>query len=187
MHKPAPVQANFLGYPGTVGATAIPYIVSDRVTIPPCAKASASEHLVMLPHTLMPTKHWDIPEASPKVTGLEAKFVLGSFHKAAKISPNIFRVWKNLAHRIPEGVLWLTRIAPNLQPQLKAEAHAAGVLNVIIHDQIPTDEMMAGGHLSVRRMSDIAVDTPGYNGHTTVCPIKLYRCELIEHCYVAGG
>jgi len=47
-------------------------------------------------------------------------------------------------------------------------AKASGVTSVLVQDQIPTDEMMAGGHLSVRRMADVALDTPGYNGHTTV-------------------
>jgi len=66
------------------------------------------------------------------------------------------------------GVLWLTRINPNLQQQLVVEAQAHGITNILLHDQVPTDDMMAGGHLSVRRLADIAVDTPGYNGHTTV-------------------
>ena len=48
------------------------------------------------------------------------------------------------------------------------QAKASGVTKVLVQDQIPTDEMMAGGHLSVRRVADVALDTPGYNGHTTV-------------------
>ena len=103
MLQPARVQANFLGYPGTLGADAIPYIVSDRATVPPLATSSVSERLVMLPWALMPTKRWMVPPVDPNIEQLQDKFVLGSFHKAAKVSPAIFGVWSNLVKRVPEG------------------------------------------------------------------------------------
>ena len=57
----------------------------------------------MLPFALMPTKRWTVPQVSAAIEELKEKFVVGSFHKAAKISPAIFDAWSNLANRIPQG------------------------------------------------------------------------------------
>ena len=100
-----------------------------------------------------------------------SRFVLGSFHKHAKLSPIIFTVWRNLAKRIPNSLLWVVRIADNVQPQIRLEAESHGVTGMVVHDQIRTEDMQQGAHLAARIWSDIALDTPVYNGHTTMAEL----------------
>jgi len=167
----APVQVNFLGYPGTLGAPAVPYIISDHATVPPSSILSVSERVVNLPHCLMATKRWHIPPLQGGVAGLENKFVLGSFHKQAKLHTSIFSVWRNMGKRIAGSVLWVTRISEKVQEQLQLEAQSHGLNSLLVHDQIPTEDMMAGAHLAARSLADLAMDTPIYNGHTTVAEL----------------
>src|SRR5262249_54331267 len=47
--RPSPVQVNYLGYPGTMGAKFVDYIMADPVIIPKAHEAYYAEKVVRLP------------------------------------------------------------------------------------------------------------------------------------------
>src|SRR5262249_10677937 len=95
--RPAPVQVNYLGYPGTTGAEFIDYLITDPVVTPPELAGDFRERLVWLPHTYLATDHQQ-PIAAARATragqGLPEKgVVFCCFHNSYKIEPRVFDVW----------------------------------------------------------------------------------------------
>lgn len=164
----APVQIAYLGYPGTMGADFIDYMIADPVVIPPKERSAYTEHVIYLPHTYQPTddqRH--IPETSTTRAdfGLpEDAFVFCSFNNNYKIGPAEFDVWMRLLHAVPTGVLWLLRSNPAAEVNLRREAQARG----IVADRLVFAEKMEhAAHLARHRHADLFLDTFNYNAHTT--------------------
>src|SRR5690606_33908722 len=103
---PAPIQVNYLGYPGTMGADFIDYILADPVVAPMEHQEHYAERIVHLPHTYQPNDRQR--RVSEKVftraeLGLpEDAFVFCSFNNSYKLGPQIFDVWMRLLARVPD-------------------------------------------------------------------------------------
>src|SRR5438477_7435568 len=112
-HRPAPVQVSYLGYPATMGADFIDYIVVDSSVVPTSEQAFFSERLVHLPDCYQVNDSTrEIASApSPRADlGLPADaLVLCSFNNSYKISPAVFDVWMRLLAATPGSELWLLR------------------------------------------------------------------------------
>ena len=166
-HRPAPVQASYLGYPGTMGAPYIDYILADRVVIPESHLPFYTEQVVYLPNSYQCN---DVarPITEPPTraeTGLpEAGFVFCCFNNNFKIAPEIFTVWMRLLHEVPHSVLWLLEDNSDSMRNLRREA---GVRGVAPDRLIFADRIGASDHLARHRLADLFLDTQPYGAHTT--------------------
>jgi len=168
--KAAPVSVTWLGFPGTTGADYIDYILTDRIVTPPSEAKYYSEKIIYLPHTYQPTDNKQIisdRKSTRRNLGLPGDpdtIVFSSFNQTHKIEPKAFDSWMNILKRVPNGILWLfvdNKIAVN---NLKNEAKKRGVNTgrLFFAGPLPKDE-----HLKRLSLSDLALDTFTYNGHTT--------------------
>lgn len=167
--RPAPVQVNYLGYPGTMGSDYYDYILADRHIVPPEHQAYYTERVVYLPDTYLPTDNSvQIAERTPTRAecGLpEQGFVFCSFSHDYKISPPVFDVWMRLLARVPGSVLWLVSRGELTQGNLRREAQARGIdpARLVFAGRVPRVE----DHLARYRQADLFLDTHPYNAHTT--------------------
>lgn len=167
-HRAAPVQAAYLGYPGTMGADFIDYIIADDVTIPAEARNFYSETIAALPHSYQVNDDQRrISEApvSRVECGLpEDGFVFCCFNNGYKISPDAFAIWMRLLREVEGSVLWLLRADEIAVRNLRSEAERAGVDpgRLVFADRVPLDR-----HLARHRCADLFLDTFVYNAHTT--------------------
>ena len=167
--RPSPVQVNYLGYPGTMGAPFIDYIIADRILIPEQNRIHYSEQVVYLPHTYFPTdRNRRIAEHTPNRAeeGLpEAGFVFACHNTAYKISPEIFDIWMRLLGAVEGSVLWLSSTISSAIVNLQREARARGIApnRLIFASRAPQRE----DHLARLRLADLFLDTLPYNAHTT--------------------
>ena len=129
-HRPAPVQVNYLGYGGSMGADFVDYVIGDPVVIPPAAAACFSEAVAYLPDTYFPG-FWSRPQpvaATRADFGLpENAFVFCVFGASYKITPPVFEIWLQLLHLIPKSVLWFRQQDPRMSENLRRRAIAAGL------------------------------------------------------------
>ncbi|TWA62028.1 putative O-linked N-acetylglucosamine transferase (SPINDLY family) [Azospirillum brasilense] len=166
--RPAPVQVNWLGYPGTMGADFIDVILADAVTIPPGEEGFYSEAVVRLPHCYQPNdRHRAIAERTPSRAdcGLpEDGFVFCCFNSPYKLTPALFDVWARLLRAVPGSVLWLFAGDPLVAANLRREAERRGVApdRLVVAPPLPQPE-----HLARHRLAGLFLDTLPYNAHTT--------------------
>jgi predicted O-linked N-acetylglucosamine transferase (SPINDLY family) len=166
--RAAPLQVNYLGYPGTMGAPYIDYIIADRHVIPPEHDVHYAEKVVRLPdaYQVNDSKR-RIAEAAPTraQAGLpEAGFVFCCFNSNYKITPEIFAIWMRLVERVPGSVLWLLEGNALASENLRREARRLGVGSdrLIFAPTLPAEE-----HLARHRLADLFLDTRPVNAHTT--------------------
>jgi protein O-GlcNAc transferase len=167
-HKPCPVQINYLGYPGTMGASWMDYIIADRILIPPEHYTAYSEKIVLLPDSYQANDaKGRISPATPSRTtaGLpEQAFVFCAFNNGYKIQPAAFEMWMRLLRAVDGSVLWLLHNNEEFVENLGREAEARGVSsNRLVFAPI----LKAEEHLARHRLADLFLDTLPYNAHTT--------------------
>lgn len=166
--RPAPVQAAYLGYPGTTGADWIDYLIADRFTTPPGAQAAYAERLALLPpsYLLYDPGRAPAPGTPDRAAcGLpETGPVLCCFNHAYKITAEVFGAWMRLLEAVPDAVLWL-RGAPHAEANLKAEAQGAGIDPDRLVFAARVDD--PAEYLARVGLADLFLDTHPYNAHAT--------------------
>jgi predicted O-linked N-acetylglucosamine transferase (SPINDLY family) len=166
--KPAPIQASYLGFPGTMGADYVDYIIADRVVIPEEQRRYYREKIVRLPHSYLPgdSSRPIAPAPSRAEAGLpEAGFVFASFNNSYKLAPETFDIWMRALKRVEGSVLWLASSNPAAVRNLKREAQARGVEpdRLIFAPFVTKPE----DHLGRLQLADLFLDTLPYNAHAT--------------------
>lgn len=164
--RPAPIQVNYLGFAGTMGASYIDYIMADRIVIPEEEQKHYAEKVIYLPHSYQAT---DARRPLANVTarsevGLPADgFVYCAFNRTSKITPPLFDVWMRLLAKTAGSVLWLLDAEPIARENLKGEAVARGIAadRIVFAPQVPAD-----AHLARHQLADLYLDTLPYNAHT---------------------
>ena len=167
-HRAAPIQAQFLGFAGTMGADCIDYLVADAIAIPPAHRASYTESIATLPHTALVNELARPigPQPARAALGLPAEgFVFCCFCNRTKITPDAFDVWMRLLDQVPASVLWLARAGEVAVGNLRREARARGVdpARLVFADRVPA----MPDHLGRLGAADLFLDTFHYNGHVT--------------------
>ena len=165
--RPAPIQVNYLGYPGTMGASFIDYLVADAFIIPDHHRDLYDEKIATLAHCYQPNDALRAvaPVPDRRAVGLpENAFVFCSFNNTYKITPDVFSVWMRLLRAVPNAVLWLLDAADAVAGNLKREAAARGVDpdRLIFAPRIPSDQ-----HIARMVVADLFLDTLPVNAHTT--------------------
>ena len=166
-HRPAPIQVNYLGYPGTMAASFIDYVLVDPFLAPPSATNAFSEAIVRLPVSYQPNMRRPIAEdAGTRADhGLpDEAFVFCSFNQAYKITPQVFDIWMRILSQVPGSVLWLLASNPFAVANLKREAQARGVDPARLVFAPVAD---SAHHLARHRHADLFLDTLPVCAHTT--------------------
>ena len=166
--RPAPVQVNFLGFPGTMGGEHMDYILADPVLIPADEQRFYAEKVVYLPDTYQANdSKRQVGERTPSraEAGLpENAFVFCCFNNNYKITPEMFAIWMRLLASVEGSVLWLLEDSPVAGKNLRAHAQR--------HDVNPARLIFAprttpAEHLARQRLADLFLDTSPYTAHTT--------------------
>jgi len=164
--RPAPVQAAWLGFPGTCGADFIDYVIGDAIVTPLEDAPFYSERIAQLPRCYQPgdaarTIH-PVPRAE---LGLpEDAIVLLSANAVYKITPPLFDAWMAILHRLPGALLWQLSGGEQADAQLRLEAQQRGIAPERLVFMPPTGMEKHWNRLAA---ADVALDTWPCNGHTT--------------------
>jgi predicted O-linked N-acetylglucosamine transferase (SPINDLY family) len=164
--RPAPVQVNYLGYPGTMGARFIDYLVADDTLIGAGEERWYDERIVRMPASYQVNDDRQAIDAAPVTRaecGLpEGAVVFASFNKHYKIERPVFDVWLRLLQAVPGSVLWL--LVGHGEPALRQHAQARGVdpARLVFAGKLPKAR-----HLARHRCADLYLDTHTCNAHTT--------------------
>jgi predicted O-linked N-acetylglucosamine transferase (SPINDLY family) len=164
----APVQASYIGYPGTMGTNAIDYILADRVVIPHHHRQHYDEKICYLPNSYQANDSKRVISATPltrRQFGLpETGFVFCCFNQHYKFTPDVFDSWVNILRRTDNSVLWLNVANPAARANLLAEVQKRSMPpeRIIFADTIGFSD-----HLARQRLGDLFLDTFHYGAHGT--------------------
>jgi predicted O-linked N-acetylglucosamine transferase (SPINDLY family) len=167
-HRPAPIQVNYIGYPGTLGADFYDYVIADHTVLPFDQQPFFAEKIVHLPESYLvnDTKRLTpVDGITREQAGLPAHgFVFCCFNLTSKITPQMFDVWMRLLRQTEGSVLWLLRSHPATVTNLAREATTRGVdpARLVYADRMPLAQ-----HLARHCLADLFLDTLPYNAHTT--------------------
>lgn len=179
--RPAPVQVNFLAYPGTLGAPWYDYIIADRFVIPPEQREHYSEKVAYLPRCFQPSDTSRKIDFSP----MRASFglppsdtVFACFNHSWKYTLRSFARWTKILKAVPDSILWLLAGPPSsgADEHIKAAAKAAGIdpRRIVFALRVPHAE-----HLARYRHVDLFLDTSPYNAHTTASDALWAGCPVL--------
>ena len=168
LQRAAPIQINFLGYPGTSGSKCMDYIVADKTLISEDDKKFYSEKIIYLPDTYQPNE--DFKKVSENLIsrqslGLtEGSFVFCCFNSHQKINPIIFDVWLDILKKTEKSVLWLLKDNKFSEKNIKiyCEENKVDPDRLIFADHVNLED-----HLQRIKYADLFLDTFPYNAHTT--------------------
>ena len=167
-HRAAPAQVSYLGYPGTMAANFMDYLIADQTLIPDESRHLYSEKLVYLPNSY---------QANDRKRNIEAKvfscqeldlpeegFIFCCFNSSYKITPTTFDGWMRILRSVDGSVLWLLESSPLATANLRSEAVKRGVAadRLVFAKRLPLAQ-----HLARHRAADLFLDTLPYNAHTT--------------------
>lgn len=166
-HRPAAVQVNFLGYPGTTGRLLADYVVGDAFVTPASHAAHFGEQIVRLPGCYQPNDRRRPRPPAPSRSDLglpPSAFVFCAFNQPYKILPEVFGSWMRMLQAVPSSVLWLLEFNRWMAPNLRREAAARGVdpARLVFAPMWPLER-----HLSRLAAADLFLDTFPYTAHTT--------------------
>jgi len=168
-YRAAPIQVNYLGYAGTLGAPYMDYLISDRTTIPEQYQSSYVEKIAYLPHTFM------VDDSKRKVSDRvfsrhefnlpEDAFIYCCFNNDYKFNRETLESWARILLAAEDSVLWLPENLPEFRVNISSEFQKLGINpdRIIFANKV---ESMAD-HLARYALADLFLDTHPYNAHTT--------------------
>lgn len=166
--RAAPIQVNYLVYPGTMGADFIDYIIGDAELIPQGDEVFYAEKVVRLPECYQVNSARRVKSANIPVRAdanlPESGFVFCCFNGNYKITPDVFDIWMRLLKRVEGSVLWLLEgnAAASRNLRLEAEARGVSAERLVFAPRLsPSDHMLR------HRLADLFLDTLPCNAHTT--------------------
>jgi predicted O-linked N-acetylglucosamine transferase (SPINDLY family) len=172
--RPAPVQAHYLGYPATTGASYVDHFISDPIATPPRLEPHFSERVVHVPECFMVSDGADAlaaAQGSRTDHGLpDDAYVFCNFGDSARLDRRTFELWLQILERAPAALLWLRKPDALAVDNLRAAARARGIdpARLLFADRVPGKP----AHLARLACADLALDTLGwYNGHSTTADL----------------
>jgi predicted O-linked N-acetylglucosamine transferase (SPINDLY family) len=166
--RPAPIAVNFLGFPGTMGADFIDYIIADGTVIPEGHEAYYAERIVRLPGSYQVND--DKRPISAAVPSRRAcrlpddAFVFCCFNNTQKLNPDVFDIWMRVLRAVDNSVLWLLAANATASANLRAAAEQRGVASGRL---IFAPKAVLPEHLARQCLADLFLDTLPCNAHTT--------------------
>ncbi|MES2472601.1 MAG: tetratricopeptide repeat protein, partial [Pseudomonadota bacterium] len=166
--RPAPVQVNYLGFPGTLGAPYIDYIIADSIVIPPGEERFYDEQVVTLPGSYQVNDDRGramAPAPSRREAGLpDDAFVFCNFNQSYKLTPDTFASWMRILKQVDGSVLWLLEAVAPFAENVAGQALAHGVVPQRI---LYAPDRKPEQHLARLSLADLFLDGLPYNAHTT--------------------
>ena len=171
-NRVAPIQINYLGYPGTSGLKSMDYILADKNVIKENEKKYFTEKVYYLPNCYIPSVNDISRKSSIKMCSRtefnlpENKIIFCAFHNPLKINPDIFNVWMKILKKTKNSVIWIKANDDLARENLKKEAQKRSVDpdRLIFTRGIEN----INDHLKRLKLADIFLDTYPYNSHSTV-------------------
>lgn len=169
--RPAPIQVNWLGYPGSMGELAgqplFDYLLSDGFITPAEQAMHYAEELLLLPDVYQPNnRNRPLAETPTRAQCSlpQQAFVFCCFNQSFKLTPQIFAIWMRLLKAVPGSVLWLLESNRWARDNLCREALQCGIAveRLIFAPRLPIAQ-----HLARHALADLFLDTSPYNAHTT--------------------
>ena len=167
-YRIAPIQINYLGYPGTTGAKFMDYIIGDKIVIPEKEKENYSEKVFYLPNCYQPNSEYKkLENKNLKKEDFNLptdKLIFCNFGSNFKITPEIFDIWMNILREVPNSILWLFKSNEQVVKNLRYESQERNIEKerIIFAEKVPHKE-----HLRRFCLADIFLDTFPYSSHTT--------------------
>ena len=169
VNRVAPVQINYLGYAGTMGAKFMDYIIVDKTLVPLEHQDMYTEKLAYMPHSFM------VNDSSKQISDRNFKraefdlpedgFVFCCFNNSYKITPDVFTIWMRILSQVPGSVMWLSGMSQIAMRNLQSAAKKRGVSSDRLVFASRMDAMSE--HLARLKLADLFLDTLYYNAHTT--------------------
>ncbi len=168
VRRPAPVQVSFIGWPGTMGADCIDYVIGDSFLTPAGSQPFYAETIVRLPDCYQPSDphrlHSDVPLSRADCGLPDGSFVFCSFNNTTKLTPQMFDLWMRLLRRLEGSVLWLYCKTPRTMANLRERAEACGVEPArLVFASVAHFDV----YLSRLRLADLFLDSFPYNAGAT--------------------
>jgi predicted O-linked N-acetylglucosamine transferase (SPINDLY family) len=166
--RAAPAQVSYLGYPGTMGAEYIDYLIADHILVPESSQQHYEEKIVYLPNSYQVN---DSKRAIAERVFTRAEldlpaigFIFCCFNNTYKITPEVFSIWMRILTQVAGSILWLLEDTPAGSANLRREAALRGISpeRLVFAKRMPLPE-----HLARQRLADLFLDTWPYNAHTT--------------------
>ena len=167
-YRAAPVQVSYIGYPGTMGADYIDYLIADKTVVPQEHQKHYSEKIIYLPDSYQVNDRKRViadKTYTRQELGLPSEgFVFCCFNNNYKITPSVFDSWVRILKAVPNSVLWLFQDNPLAAINLRKEAKARGIdeARLVFAKSMPLDH-----HLARHSAADLFLDTTPVNAHTT--------------------
>jgi predicted O-linked N-acetylglucosamine transferase (SPINDLY family) len=182
-YRPAPLQVNYLGYAGTMGATFIDYILVDKFVVPASQQPNFTERLVQLPGCFMvydSQREIDPNPVTRQLAGLpEAALVFCAFNSPVKATASMVEVWLSILQAIPGAVLWLREWNPVSKVHWQQAAAARGVDPSRL---VFAPKVSMPMHLARHTVADLFLDTFPYNQHSTAADALRMGLPVLTLC-----
>ena len=182
--RPAPVQVNWLAYPGTSGAPWIDYVLADRFVLPGTLAAHFSEKVVWLPRCFQPSDTARVIPPAPSRTdcGLPERsddgmgVVFCCFNNSYKLNPRSVSRALAVLRGVPGSVLWLLSGPGDADARLRAFAQTQEVepRRLVFMPKQPHAD-----YLARLQHADLFLDTEPYNAHTTASDALWAGCPVL--------
>ena len=166
--RAAPIQVSYLGYPGTMGADYMEYLIADRTLVPESSQCNYTEKVVYLPGCYQVNDSQRSISSKPCTREAESvpesAFVFCCFNRSYKITPIVFNSWMRIVGQVEGSVLWFLQDNPWIADNLRKQAARHGIApeRLIFAQRLPMSE-----HLARHSLADLFLDTAPYNAHTT--------------------
>lgn len=184
--RPAPLQISLQGFPATMGATFIDYIILDKVVCPETSRKCYSEQVVYMPHSYFANDykhaHMDTTASNLSITresiGLpdDDTVVYSCSNQLYKYDPDTFAAWCRILQAVPHSILWLLRFPPAGELRVRA---TASQFNIDQSRILFTDVADKPIHIARSGLADVFLDTPLCNAHTTGCDVLWAGCPMV--------
>ena len=166
--RAAPIQINYLGYPGTLGQEGIDYIIADKFVIPEDKKKYYSEKIIYIDNSFYPKDNSRVisnQNYTKSDIGIsENSFVFCSLNNSYKITPEEFEVWSSILKNVKNSVLVLLSNSDEMRKNIIYEASKNNIdiqcikfVNYLEHDK----------HLARHKIFDLFLDSFNVNAHTS--------------------
>lgn len=177
--RPAPLQVNWLAYPGSSGAPWIDYVIADAFVLPPSLRPHFSEAVAYLPRCYQPSDPTRVPLAPPPRAALglpDGAVVFACFNNTFKLNSVTLARFAAVLRAVPHSVLWLLDAGAPVNARLRAILAAAGVdpVRVIFAARRAHDE-----YLGLYAHADLFLDSHPYNAHTTASDALWAGCPVL--------
>ena len=177
--RPAPIQINWLAYPGTSGAPWLDYVIADRQVLPAAMRGQFSENVAWLPRCFQPSDPGRVVSEPPprRQCGLpESGFVFVCFNNSYKLDPRSVKRMLTILEAVPDSILWLLSGPEGSDANVRSIVTQAGVdpNRIVFMPKLPHAE-----YLSRYRHADLFLDTAQYNAHTTASDALWAGCPVL--------